>query len=72
MNKSFQDIKSGYYYHIVELNGSFVKANCYNQRAMNQQLQFSREYFNQLLKDGHLVMTDRSNIIHNKANYLGK
>ena len=57
---------------ITAENQAIVKANCYNQRAMNQQLQFSREYFNQLLKDGHLVMTDRSNIIHNKANYLGK
>lgn len=56
MNKSFQDIKSGYYYHIVELNGSFVKANCYNQRAMNQQLQFSRSFFNKLVIDGELII----------------
>lgn len=56
MNKSFQDIKSGYYYHIVELNGSFVKANCYNQRAMNQQLQFSRGFFNKLVVDGELII----------------
>ena len=56
MNKSFQDIKSGYYYHIVELNCSFVKANCYNQRAMNQQLQFSRGFFNKLVVDGELII----------------
>ena len=68
---SIQDTTTKYYYHIVEFNANYVKANCYNQRAMNSQLQFSRSYFNELIMDGGLVVVDRSNIIGNKSIYLG-
>ena len=68
---SIQDTKTKYYYHIVEYNANYVKANCYNQRALNSQLQFSRAYFNELIMDGGLVVVDRANIINIKANYLG-
>jgi len=72
MKKSFQDLKSGYYYHVIQYNATFVKANCYNQRAVLQQLQFSREYFDSLVKDGAVIFTGRKSIVSNKANYLGK
>ena len=71
IGQSIQDTKTKYYYHIVEHNANYVKANCYNQRALNSQLQFSRSYFNELIMDGGLVVVDRANIINIKANYLG-
>jgi hypothetical protein len=71
IGQSIQDTKTKYYYHIVEFNANYVKANCYNQRALNSQLQFSRSYFNELIMDGGLVVVDRSNIIGNKSIYLG-
>ncbi len=68
---SIQDTKTKYYYHIVEFNANYVKANCYNQRALNSQLQFSRRYFDELIMDKQLLIVDRNKVIGNKANYLG-
>jgi hypothetical protein len=68
---SIQDTKNNYYYHVVEYNNHYVKANCYNQRAMNSQLQFSRSYFDELIMDKQLLIVDRNKVIGNKLNYLG-
>jgi hypothetical protein len=44
------------YFFVAVKTKSFIKLECYNQGFILKQLQFSIEFFNQLLKDKKIIL----------------
>ena len=44
------------YFYEAERNNEYIKLNCYEKKYFIKQLQFSLEFFNDLIKDKKIIL----------------